>query len=296
MKTSSLRAVVLVVAAVSLAAAQTTAPPDKFFDSHGVQIRYVEDGAGPPVVMLHGYTGTLERHFVANGVFAAIAKNHRAIAMDLRAHGKSGKPHDPKAYGDELAKDVVRLLDHLKIQRAHIVGYSLGAMIAGRLVTINPERLLSVAFIGSHPRRELNASDKKFIEDSLSEMESDLPFRSLAVAIQPVGTPLPSDDELRKMVAPLIAANDVKAFAAMWRGGAFLLTTDAALKAAKFPMIEIIGTLDPSVSEVEPLRRAHPQIKTLVLEGATHGGEQGVLRRPETMAALQELWSLTRSR
>jgi hypothetical protein len=88
----------------------------------------------------------------------------------------------------------------------------------------------------------------------------------------------------------------VKAFAAMWRGGAFLLTTDAALKAAKFPMIEIIGTLDPSVSEVEPLRRAHPQIKTLVLEGATHGGEQGVLRRPETMAALQELWSLTRSR
>lgn len=284
------------MAAVSLAAAQTTAPPDHFFDSNGVQIRYVEDGAGPPVVMLHGYTGTLDRHFIANGVFAAIAKDHRAIAMDLRAHGKSGKPHDPKAYGDELAKDVVRLLDHLKIQRAHIVGYSLGAMIAARLVTINPERLASVAFIGAHPRRELNAYDKKFIEDSLSEMESDLPFRSLAVAIQPTGTPLPSDDELRKMVAPLIAANDVKAFAAMWRGGAFLLTTDAALKAAKFSMIEIIGTLDPAVSEVEPLKKAHPQIKTLVLEGATHGGEQGVLRRPETMKALRELWSGTRSR
>lgn len=284
------------MAAVSLAAGQTTAPPDRFFDSNGVQIRYVDDGAGPPVVMLHGYTGTLDRHFIANGVFAAIAKDHRAIAMDLRAHGKSGKPHDPKAYGDELAKDVVRLLDHLKIQRAHIVGYSLGAMIAGRLVTINPDRLSSVAFIGAHPRRELKADDQKFIEDSLSEMESDLPFRSLAVAIQPTGTPLPSDDELRKMVAPLIAANDVKAFAAMWRGGAFLLTTDAALKAAKFPMIEIIGTLDPGVSEVEPLKKAHPQIKTLVLEGATHGGEQGVLRRPETMTALRELWSGARSR
>ena len=93
------------------------------------------------------------------------------------------------------------------------------------------------------------------------------------------------------MVAPLIASNDVQALAAMWRGGAFLLTTDAALRAARFPMIEIVGTLDPAVSEVEPLRKAHPQMKTLVLEGATHGGEQGVLRRPETMAALRALWS-----
>lgn len=261
-----------------------------------MQIRYIEQGAGPAVVMLHGYTGTLDRHFVANGVFAAIARDHRAIAMDLRAHGKSGKPHDPKAYGDELAKDVIRLLDHLKIPRAHIVGYSLGAALAGRLVTIHPDRLASVAFVGSHPRRELNAADRKFIEESIREMESDLPFRSLAVAIQPTGTPLPSDDELRKMVAPLVAANDVKALAAMWRGGAFPLTTDAALKAARFPMIEIIGTLDPAVSEVEPLRKAHPQIKMLVLEGATHGGEQGVLRRTETMAALQELWSSARSR
>ena len=74
------------------------------------------------------------------------------------------------------------------------------------------------------------------------------------------------------------------------------LTTDAALRAARFPMIEIIGTLDPAVSQVEPLRKAHPQIKMLVLEGATHGGEQGVLRRPETMTALKELWSSASSR
>ena len=259
-----------------------------------MQIRYVEQGAGTPVVMLHGYTGTADRHFIANGVFAQVAKEHRAIAMDLRAHGKSGKPHDPKMYGDELAKDVVRLLDHLKIDRAHIVGYSLGAILAGRLVVTDPNRLLSVAFIGHHPQRTISAADKKFIDDSIAEMESDLPFRSLAVAVQPVGQPLPPDAELRKLVAPLVAANDVKAFAAMWRGGAFLLTTDAALKAARFPMIEIIGTLDPAVSEVEPLKKAHPQIKTLVLEGATHGGEQSVLRRAETLTALRELWGRVR--
>lgn len=256
-----------------------------------MRIRYVEQGQGAPVVMLHGYTGTLDRHFIANGVFANIAKDHRAIAMDLRAHGKSGKPHDPGAYGDELARDVVRLLDHLRIPRAHIVGYSLGAIIAGRLIVTDPDRLASVAFIGAHPRRELNAYDTRFIEESIKELEGDVPFRSLAVALQPPGTPAPSDAELRKMVAPLVAVNDVKALAAMWRGGAFPLTTDAALKAATFPMIEIIGTLDPSASEVEPLRKAHPHINMLVLEGATHGGEQGVLRRPETLPALRALWS-----
>jgi len=172
MKTPSLRAAALAILFSVAAAAQTPAPPDRFFDSNGVQIRYIEQGSGTPVVMLHGYTGTLDRHFIANGVFANIAKDHRAIAMDLRAHGKSGKPHDPKAYGDELAKDVIRLLDHLEIPRAHIVGYSLGAILAGRLIVTDPDRLASVAFIGAHPRRELNAYDTKFIEDSFEKWKA----------------------------------------------------------------------------------------------------------------------------
>lgn len=69
----SLLAATLISAAASGAAGQTAAPPDRFFDSNAVQIRYVERGAGPAVVMLHGYTGTRDRHFVANGVFDTIA-------------------------------------------------------------------------------------------------------------------------------------------------------------------------------------------------------------------------------
>lgn len=121
--------VLLVVAPVF--ARQAAAPADQFFDSNGVSIRYVERGTGPAVVLMHGYTGTLDRHFIANGVFANLAQDHRAIAFDLRGHGKSGKPHDPGAYGEVMAGDVVRLLDHLKINRAHVIGYSLGALIAG---------------------------------------------------------------------------------------------------------------------------------------------------------------------
>src|SRR4029453_9374545 len=116
------------------------APPDNFFDSTGVRIRYVDQGQGPPVVLVHGYTGNIERHWIATGVFANLVKDHRVIALDCRGHGKSGKPTDPKAYGAEMAQDIVRLLDHLKIRRAHVVGFSMGAMIAGRLLITDADR------------------------------------------------------------------------------------------------------------------------------------------------------------
>ena len=105
----------LVVAVITLVVGQpAVAPPDQFFDSSGVRLRYVEQGQGR-IVLMHGYTGTLDRHWINNGVFANLAKEHRVVAFDLRGHGKSGKPHDPPAYGETMAGDVVRLLDHLKI-------------------------------------------------------------------------------------------------------------------------------------------------------------------------------------
>jgi pimeloyl-ACP methyl ester carboxylesterase len=95
------------LAVTQVVAQPAAAPPDQFFDSNGVQIRYVEQGRGPAVVLMHGYTGTLDRHFLANGVFADLAKDYRVFAFDLRGHGKSDKPHDAAAYGDVMASDVV---------------------------------------------------------------------------------------------------------------------------------------------------------------------------------------------
>ena len=116
-----MRTLVFLLVLANGAAQPTAAPSDRFFDSNGVRIRYVEQGTGPPVVLMHGYTGTLDRHFLANGLFANLATHHRVIAIDLRGHGKSDKPHDPAAYGEVMAEDVVRLLDHLKIPRAHVI-------------------------------------------------------------------------------------------------------------------------------------------------------------------------------
>ena len=263
------------------------APPDQFFDSNGVRIRYVEQGQGPAIVLMHGYTGTLDRHFLANGVFANLAKDHRAIAIDLRGHGKSGKPHDPKAYGEEFARDVVRLLDHLKIQRAHVLGYSLGAFIAGRVATMHPERLISVVYVAGLPLRDLSFMEK-FAHDSVKELESDLPFKSLVVALQPPGAKPPSEDEMRKAMAPLVAANDVKAFAALWRGYQTLAVSDTQLAAVRVPSIVLVGSEDLNAAGVPELNKLHPRIKTVVVQGAQHGGPEGVMRRPEFIAGLRE--------
>lgn len=290
-----MRAVLLLALIAATAAAQpAAAPPDQFFDSNGVRIRYVEQGQGPAVVLMHGYTGTLDRHFIANGVFANLAKDLRAIAIDLRGHGKSGKPYEPSAYGEEFARDVVRLLDHLNIQRAHVLGYSLGAMIAGRLVTMYPDRLISVAYVASLPFLEGAAYMDTFAADSVKELEGDLPFKSLAVALQAPGGKPPSDDEIRKAVAPLVAVNDVRALAALWRGYKTLQVTHAQLKAVHVPSIVITGSEDISAAGVPELNKVHPQIRTLVVQGAQHGGPEGVMRRPEFMSTLREFFASAR--
>lgn len=278
----------LVISPVWAWAQTAAAPPDQFIDAVGIRLRYVEQGQGPAIVLMHGYTGTADRHFIANGMFANLAKDHRVIAIDLRGHGKSGKPVTPSAYGQQMALDVVRLLDHLKIQRAHVLGYSLGAMIAARLATLHPERLISVAYIASLPLRTTDTYMEKFASASIEELESDMPFKSLALALQPPGAKPPSDDEIRKAVAPLVAANDVKALAALWRGYKGLAVSDQQLKAVKIPSIVITGSEDTSAAGVPELNKTQPQIRTVIVQGAQHGGPDGVMRRAEFMTTLRD--------
>ena len=125
---------------------------DRFFDSRGVRIRYVEQGAGTPVVLIHGFTANIERAWVHTEILPSLARDHRVIALDLRGHGASDKPRDPKAY-DDLGLDVVRLLDHLGIERAHAVGYSLGGIILGKELTTHPQRFRRAVLGGAAYRR-----------------------------------------------------------------------------------------------------------------------------------------------
>ncbi len=100
-----------------------------FFDSDGVRIHYADRGRGEPVVLIHGFTGSYARHWESPDVIAALTQaGYRVIAMDCRGHRQSGKPTGASDYGLELVRDAGRLLDYLGIERAHVVGYSMGGV------------------------------------------------------------------------------------------------------------------------------------------------------------------------
>jgi pimeloyl-ACP methyl ester carboxylesterase len=150
--------VVLALFFVYSASAQTPLD-DHFFTSEGVRIRYVDVGRGEPVVLVHGFSSSLDANWGNLGIIEKLSKDFRVIALDCRGHGKSDKPHDAASYGINMIEDVTRLLDHLAVRRAHIVGYSMGGAIAGKFITTHRDRVISAVFGGSAPR--VSSGDRK---------------------------------------------------------------------------------------------------------------------------------------
>ncbi|GGM76823.1 alpha/beta fold hydrolase [Dactylosporangium sucinum] len=108
---------------------------ERFSSFDGVLIAYQvwgPPGDLPPIVLHHGFIVDATANFVAPGVVdALVTAGRRVIAPDARGHGASGKPHDPAAYGEAtMARDLAALLDHLGVERADLVGYSMGAVVS----------------------------------------------------------------------------------------------------------------------------------------------------------------------
>lgn len=111
------------------------------FDSAGVKIHYTVQGQGEPVILIHGLYSSGGMNWGMPGTSALLAEHFQVIALDCRGHGQSDKPKAEGTYGTNMVEDVVRLMDHLKIQRARVAGYSMGGMIAMKLAVTHPERV-----------------------------------------------------------------------------------------------------------------------------------------------------------
>ena len=120
------------------------------FDSDGVEIAYLDEGEGEPILLIHGFASNLEANWIApNWVRTLTEAGRRVIAYDNRGHGESEKLYDPELYGaPTMAEDARRLLDHLDIERADLLGYSMGARINVFLTFAHPKRVRSVVFGG----------------------------------------------------------------------------------------------------------------------------------------------------
>ena len=120
------------------------------FNSDGVEIAYLDEGAGEAVLLIHGFASNVATNWVDTSWINTLTQaGYRVIAYDNRGHGHSEKLYRLEDYGAPImAEDARRLLDHLGLERAHVIGYSMGARIAAFLALAHPARVRSIVFGG----------------------------------------------------------------------------------------------------------------------------------------------------
>ena len=226
------------------------------FLSANVEIDYDATGAGEPVLLIHGFASTARVNWIDTGWVRTLSDaGYTAITFDNRGHGSSGKVYDPQAYGAPImAEDARRLLDHLGIAEAHVMGYSMGARIAAFLAIAQPRRVRSLVLAG------LAANMTRGVEGA----------EEAARALE-----APSRDDVKEpgpRAFRLFAEqtkSDLKALAACMRSSRQTIAeTELALITA--PVLIIAGALDDIAGPVEPLVRAIPRARGLTLPRRNH--------------------------
>jgi pimeloyl-ACP methyl ester carboxylesterase len=205
------------------------------FDSKGTKISYFVQGKGEPVVLIHGWTSSADVNWKLPGTAALLAKDYQVIALDVRGHGRSNKPPVEEAYGPELVEDVVRLLDHLKIKKAHIVGYSMGGIITGAFLAKYPDRVLSATIGGMGWLKVGGAGQFGFSQIGKNEANP----------------------------GPLALCG---------RSLAKLALTEDEIKSIKVPVIVLVGDDDGAIHKlyVEPLKEVRKDWQVVEIKGANH--------------------------
>src|SRR5262249_5422757 len=120
------------------------------FDHRGVEIAYIDEGEGEPILLIHGFGSNHDVNWVGTGWVDLLTKEgRRGIAPDNRGHGQSSKLYDPADYHPSLmAGDAVALLDHLRIGSAVVMGYSMGARVTAFLALEHGQRVDAVILGG----------------------------------------------------------------------------------------------------------------------------------------------------
>ncbi len=249
------------------------------FLSNGFRLRYLDAGTGAPIVFLHGFGHDATR-WVKNGAVRRFASQYRVLALDCRGHGESDKPHEPSGYLD-MDHDVIALLDAIGVERAHVVGYSMGGALVGRLIVTERRRLLTATLVGSTGlASNARAVERARMADDFERGDA----RALVLAVRPTNEPPPDADQLREASARVLAGNDPLALAALLRAPIAVITPhDLAAAAVTLPILGVAGTADPALASLMSLAEAVPTLRVVAINGAGHAS---TLARPELLDAL----------
>lgn len=226
------------------------------FDSNGVAIHYQDEGTGDPIVLVHGFASNINANWRDTGWIKLLVQNgFRVIALDNRGHGASGKLYDPALYSAPLmAEDVRRLLDHLAIPRADVMGYSMGARITAFLCMLHPERVRSAIFagLGINMVRPMAGTGPiaHALEAETIDDVSNATARTFRAFAEQTGS-------------------DLKALAACIRGARDPITQDA-LRALRTPVLVAVGSTDVIGGSAQQLAELIPGAQALEITGRDH--------------------------
>lgn len=239
----------------------------EYFDSDGVRIHYTVEGTGTPVILVHGVAANADINWRYPGVVRALSKDFRVITFDLRGHGLSDKPSDPEQYGIRMAEDIVKLMDHLHIQKAQVAGYSLGGFILLKLLTVHPERVTSAAICAAGWK---NPEDPSPLPSPFahSAQAGDGMWLEASAPVAVASNPKSLFHRVHNWVGDhLLSGITKKAIKKKYRD---LAVTQAELKEIHVPTVCLIGTKDGFLPLAQDLRANMPGIEFCQIVGAGH--------------------------
>ncbi|HEV2626791.1 MAG TPA: alpha/beta fold hydrolase [Xanthobacteraceae bacterium] len=226
------------------------------FMHDGVEIAFLDEGQGEPVVLVHGFASNKEVNWAAPSWMTTLTRaGRRAIALDNRGHGASSKLYDPAAYHSAImAEDVGALLDHLGLARADVMGYSMGARIAAFLALAHPGRVRAVVLGGLGSRLVEGVGLPDSIADALEAP-------SLADVTDPTAYMFRAFAEQTK--------SDLHALAACMRGSRQTLSR-AEVGRITVPALVAVGDKDQVAGSPEALAALIPGARALIIPGRDH--------------------------
>jgi len=226
------------------------------FTTGAVEIAYIDEGEGDATVLIHGFASNKEVNWVNPGWVAALTRaGRRVIALDTRGHGASTKLYDPELYHTALmAGDIVALLDHVGLDRADVMGYSMGARITAFLALSHGERVRSAILGGLGSR----------LVESVGLPES------IARALEAASVDSVTDPQQRMFrIFADQTKSDRKALAACIRGSRETLDrTDVARIAV--PVLVAVGTRDTVAGSGPALAALIPGARAIDIPNRDH--------------------------